>query len=205
MRRIAVRFSSTRAFVLVIEGEGHMSSHLVFRDRTLSRRRFISGVAVATAAAASTVALVSTAACAQAPEWREYRDEGIGFRIETPVELSFERNTLSDGETVRSTTGQGEFDQMRLFVLAFELRVPLSVNDGYQFLREGPYWAFPPIRVEQCTVSGVPAWDFIRDADDVNYIHRGVVVDNRLIMVLAMGNGSHANPIARRFLGSLAL
>jgi hypothetical protein len=186
-----------------------MSSHLVFRGGSLSRRRFVSSLAGA-AAASSTLVLAATTARAQAPEWREYREEELGFRIEAPVEFSFERlNRADDEETttefIRTTTGQGEFDNMSLSVLAFEYRAPIPVDDAHQFFREGLFWQFPPNREQPSTVSGVPAWDFVRDADDVYFNYRGVVVDTRLIMIAVIGSNGRGNSIVPRFLDSLAL
>jgi 3-methyladenine DNA glycosylase AlkC len=55
-------------------------------------------------------------------------------------------------------------------------------------------------------VSGVAAREFIREADDVNYIHRMVIVGNRTISVSVFGERSiHGNPTVRRFLDSLTL
>lgn len=181
-----------------------MSSHLVFRGRTLSRRRFMSGLAVATAAS-STLVLASTAARAEAPEWQEYRDEEMGIRIEMPVKLSFNQETWPDSEMARVRRAKGEFDGMRLSVDAYEYRVPIPVEDFYQVMREGPVWLFPPNREKQLTVSGVPARDFIREADDINYIHRAVIVDNRIFLVFVLGNSVHGNPTVLRILDSMAL
>jgi hypothetical protein len=59
---------------------------------------------------------------------------------------------------------------------------------------------------EQRMVSGVAAREFIREADDINYIHRMVIVGNRTISVSAFGERNiHGNPTVRRFLDSLAL
>jgi hypothetical protein len=187
-----------------------MSSHLVFRGRTPSRRRFVFGLAGA-AAASSTLVLAATTARAQVPAWREYREEEFGFRIEAPVEFSFERmkgaddQEATEGSFLRATSGHGEFDSTSLSVLAFDYRVPIPVDEAHQFFREGLFWQFPPNREKPSTVSGVPAWDFVRDADDVYFSYRGVVVDTRLIMIAVIGSNGRGNPIVPRFLDSLAL
>jgi hypothetical protein len=185
-----------------------MSSHLVFCDRTLSRRRFMSGLA-ATAAASSTVVLVSTVVRAEAPEWQEYRDEEIGFRIELPGRISFKPETPLEGKgpLVRWTIADAKFDGMTLLVSATEHRSTPPADDIYELLRAGaPATGNLPSREEQRTVSGVPARDFIREADDVNYINRLVIVDNRVIGVCVLGDRSiHGNPTVFQILDSLAL
>src|SRR5262245_32770314 len=148
-----------------------MASHLVFRGRALSRRRFLSGLAVATAAS-STLVLLSTATHAEAPEWQEYRDDGIGFRFELPGHFKFNRETpLDDMVAVRRAYLESEFEGTTVLVVAMELRDRdvLLAKDFYELLRAGaPATGNPPSREEERTVSGVPARDFIREADNVN-------------------------------------
>jgi hypothetical protein len=62
-------------------------------------------------------------------------------------------------------------------------------------------------------VSGVPARDFIREADNVNYVYRLIIVDHRIIILYLiggrLGTGGRSvrgnNPTVRRILDSLAL
>jgi len=174
----------------------------------------MSGLAVATAAS-STIVLLSTAARAAAPEWQEYRDEEMGFRIELPVRISFKPGTPLDGKTpfVRWTDAEAEFDGMTLLVNATEHRGSPPADDIYELLRAGaPATGNLPSREEERTVSGVPARDFIREADNVNYIYRLVIVEHRVIILYVIGGrygdggrNVHGNPTVRRFLDSLAL
>lgn len=57
-----------------------MSLRLSFAELSVSRRSLMSGLAAATAS----FALPSTAAWAQAPAWKEYRNIEMGFRVEMP-------------------------------------------------------------------------------------------------------------------------
>jgi len=153
--------------------------------------------------------LLSTAAHAEPPEWQEYREEELGFRIEMRRGLSFKKETAPEDATyiVRWTTAEDRFDGMTLFVLASEYRDPVPAKDIYEYLREGgPATGFTPDREEARMVSGVPAREFIREADDISYINLAVVVDNRVIFIFVHGDRSiHGNPAGRRFLDSLAL
>jgi hypothetical protein len=55
-------------------------------------------------------------------------------------------------------------------------------------------------------VSGIPAREFIRESDDINYINRMVIVGKREIAVNAFGERSiHGHATVRRFLDSLTL
>ena len=185
-----------------------MSSPLVFRDRTLSRRRFMSGLAVATAVS-STVVLLSTAARAQVAAWREYRDEEMGFRVELPGEFKV---THEAGEAkdpwVKYIWAKINIDGMTVEAFGKEYRGTLSAEELYK-LQEGGILAnsMRPTREEQRAVSGVPARQFIREADDtLNYISRMVVVGNRVIGAGVLGERSiHGNPAVLRFVDSLRL
>src|SRR4051812_42838261 len=57
-----------------------------FDKISISRRAAVPALAGA-AAVLTSLALRSTAACAQAAAWREYCDEEMGFRVEMPGEF----------------------------------------------------------------------------------------------------------------------
>src|SRR3954463_11058840 len=70
---------------------------------------------------------------------------------------------------------------------AFVLSLPADYY--YELARAGaPITGNLPTREEERTVSGVPATDFIREADKVNYINRLVIVDNRVIFLSVLGH-----------------
>ena len=88
-----------------------------------------------------------------------------------------------------------------------ENRAAMAPEEQHKQQREGMVAGGMPVtREEPRTVSGVPARDFIRESDDLNYIYRMVVVGNRMIAASAFGDRSiHRNPTVRRFLDSLTL
>jgi hypothetical protein len=195
-----------------------MLSHLEFRGWTPSRRRFVSGLSVAVAAS-STVVLAATAARADKRDWQEYRDEEIGFRFELPGKFKYSKYPPRDETFIGDGHLEAEFAEMDMdvIVLAKESRdeLPTEMIDYlYELLRAGaPATGNLPSREEEITVSGVPACDFIREADKVNYIYRLVIVDHRVIVLYLIGGrrgtGGRSvrgnNPTVRRILDSLTL
>jgi len=186
-----------------------MSSHLVFRNRTLSRRRFMPGLAAATAVS-STVVLLSTAARAAVPEWREYRDEEMGFRVEMPGEFKVRQYV---GETndpwIKETSAKIDIGRMSLVATGIEYRGTPSVEEIYKLVENctGILGNLCATREERRAVSGMSAREYIREADDdLNFISRMVVMRNRAIGAGAFGERSiHGNPTVLRFLDSLTL
>jgi hypothetical protein len=96
---------------------------------------------------------------------------------------------------------------MTLDAQGIEFRGTPPAEDLSKWLRAGtPTGGEPASREEERTVSGVPGREFIREADDTNFISRLVIVENRAIVVSVTGERSiHGNPNVRRFLDSLTL
>ena len=180
----------------------------VFDKTSISRRAAMSTLAGGSAVLTS-LALRATAARAQAAAWREYRDEEMGFRVEMPGEFKV---THEAGEAkdpwVKYIWAKINIDGMTVEAFGKEYRGTLSAEELYK-LQEGGILAnrMRPTREEQRAVSGVPARQFIREADDtLNYISRMVVVGNRVIGAGVLGERSiHGNPAVLRFVDSLRL
>ena len=68
-----------------------MSLHPIFGEANWSRRRLVS--ALAALAASTSVDLLGSAAWAQTPAWKEYRNNDMGFRVEMPGEPKVEEQT----------------------------------------------------------------------------------------------------------------
>jgi hypothetical protein len=161
------------------------------------------------AATLTSLAGLSRAAQAEAAAaWREYRNDEMGFRVELPGEF---KANLEAGEAkdpwVKSIGAEVEFDGMTMGVNGTQFRGSPTAEQLYKVQREGMQTSgMQATREEQRMVSGVAAREFIREADDINYIHRMVIVGNRTISVSAFGERNiHGNPTVRRFLDSLAL
>jgi hypothetical protein len=176
----------------------------------ISRRCAVPTLAGA-AAALTSLMLPSIPARAQAAAWREYRDEEMGFQVELPGEFKVRREAGEAKDPwVRSIRAKIDIDGMSMDAHGTEYRGTLSAEELYK-LQEGAGGilanSMRPTREEQRAVSGVPAREFIREADDtLNYISRMVVVGNRVIGAGVLGErGIHGNPNVRRFLDSLTL
>ena len=180
-----------------------MSLDFVFERISISRRGALSSLAGG-AAVLTTLALRPTAAQAEAAAaWREYRNDEMGFRVEMPGEFKTDRE-LGEAKDpwVKAIGAEIEFDGMTMGVHGTEFRGAPKAEELYKVQREG----MQATREEQRTVSGVAAREFIREADDINYIHRMVLVGNRTIAVGVFGERNiHGNATARRFLDSLTL
>jgi hypothetical protein len=106
-----------------------MSLHLVFGERRWSRRRLVSALA-ALAAASTSVDLVSSAAWAQAPAWKEYRNNNMGFRVEMPGEPKVdEQNGDPSDPFIRTVDAQVELNDMILGVHCSENRAATSAEE----------------------------------------------------------------------------
>jgi hypothetical protein len=154
------------------------------------------------------LALVSTAAQAEAAAWKEYRNADMGFRVEMPGEPKVEEQTGDPSDPlVRSVDAQVELNDMILGVHSTENRAATTAEEQYKLLREGMAAdSMPVTREEARTVSGNPAREFIRESGDLNYIYRVVNVGKRTIAVSAFGEKNiHGHPNVRRFLDSLTL
>jgi hypothetical protein len=185
-----------------------MSLHVVFGTVRLSRRSVMSVLAGA-ATTLMSLAVHSTAAQAEAAAaWREYRNDEMGFRVELPGEFKANQEAGEAKDPwVKSIGAEIEFDGMTMGVNGTQFRGSPTAEELYKVQREGMQASgMQATREEQRTVNGVAAREFIREADDINYIHRMVIVGNRTISVSVFGERSiHGNSTVRRFLDSLTL
>jgi len=187
-----------------------MSFEFRTRKISVSRRGAVSTLAGA-AAMLTSLALRPTAAQAEAAAaWREYRDDEMGFRVEMPGEFKVRQYV---GETndpwIKETSAKINIGRMSLGAMGIEYRTTLSVEEIYKLGENctGILGNLCATREERRVVSGVPAREYIREADDdLNIISRIVVVGNRAIVVGALGECSiHSNPTVLRFVETLTL
>jgi len=185
-----------------------MPLDVVFEKIRISRRRALPSLAGG-ATVLTSFALRPTAAQAEAAAaWREYRNDEMGFRVEMPGEFKIDQEVGEAGDPwVKAIGAEIEFNGMTMGVHGTEFRGSLKADELYKVQREGMQASgMQATREEERTVSGVAAREFIREVDDINYIHRMVPVGNRTIAVGVFGERNiHGNAIARRFLDSLTL
>jgi len=185
-----------------------MSLHRVIGNMKWSRRRVVSALAGAATTLTALPALSRAAQAEAVAAWREYKNDEMGFRVELPGEF---KPNQEAGETkdpwIKSIGAEVEFDGMTMGVNGTQFKGSPTAEELYKVQREGMQSSgMQATREEQRTVSGVAAREFIREADDINYIHRMVIVGNRTISVSAFGERNiHGNPTVRRFLDSLTL
>ena len=186
-----------------------MSLEFVFEKTSISRRRALSSLAGG--AAVLTLALRPTAAQAEAAvAWREYRNDEMGFRVEMPGEFKVRQHV---GETndpwIKETSAKINIGRMSLGATGIEYRGTLSVEEIYKLAENctGILGNLCATHEERRTVSGMPAREYMREADDdLNIISRIVVVGNRAIAAGALGERSiHGNPTVLRLVDSLTL
>jgi hypothetical protein len=181
----------------------------VFDKTSISRRAAVPILAGGAAVLASLM-LPSTAARAAAPEWQEYRDEEMGFRVEMPEEFKVRQYV---GETkdpwIKETSAKINIGRMSLLATGIEYHDTLSVEEIYKLAENctGILGNLCATREERRAVSGMSAREYIREADDdLNFISRMVVVRNRVIGAGAFGERRiHGDPTVLRFLDSLTL
>ena len=181
----------------------------VFDKTRISRRAAMSTLAGGSAVLTSLM-LPSTPARAQAAAWREYRDEEMGFRVEMPGGFKVRHD---DGEAkdpwVKSIYAKINIDGMSMQATGIVYRGTPSVEEIYKLTQNctGILGKLCATREERRVVSGMPAREYIREADDdLNFIARIVVVGNRAIAVGVIGERSiHGNPAVLRFVDSLTL
>jgi hypothetical protein len=179
-------------------------------DMTSISRRAAMPILAGVAAVLTSFAVRSTAAGAQAAAWREYRDDEMGFRVEMPGEFRVRQYV---GETndpwIKETSAKINIGRMSMQATGIEYRGTLSVEEIYKLAENctGILGKICATREERRTVSGMPAREYIREADDtLNFISRMVVVGNRVIGAGAYGERSiHGDPTVRRVLDSLTL
>jgi hypothetical protein len=186
------------------------SSGLVFGEMSWSRRRLMSSLAGA-AVTLTPLALISSAAQAEATAWKEYRNADMGVRVEMPGEPEVEEENGDPSDPwIRDVNAQVHFSDMLLSVHCIEYRAAISADEQYKPEREAMAVAGMPVtREEARTVSGNAAREFIRESDDpndLNYIIRTVNIGKRVISISVFGEKNiHGNPTARRLLDSLTL
>ena len=147
-------------------------------ERTIISRRVVISTATGAAAVLTSLALCSTAAQAEAAAaWREYRDDEMGFRVEMPGEFKVRQYV---GETndpwIKETSAKINIGRMSLGAMGIEYRTTLSVEEIYKLGENctGILGNLCATREERRVVSGVPAREYIREADDdLNIISRG--------------------------------
>jgi hypothetical protein len=185
-----------------------MSLDFVFDKMRTSRRGAMSTLA-GVATVLTSLALRSTAAQAEAAAaWREYRNDEMGFRVEMPGEFKTDEEVGEAGDPwVKAIGAEIDFDGMTMGVHGTQFRGSPTAEELYKLQREGMQaTGMQASREEQRTVSGVAAREFVREADDINYIHRMVLLGNRTVAVGVFGERNiHGNATARRFLDSLTL
>jgi hypothetical protein len=164
---------------------------------------------LAGAAASAAAVLVSTTARAQGNTWHEFRRDDLGFRIEMPGEpkITVEEDDYKD-IWIRSTDAQVHLANMLVGAYCTEWKDVQSAEQQFDLLREGMLrvGGMPATREVPTMMNGFPAREFIREAEDINYIHRLVVMEKLTIGVSAYGErGMHSDPIVRRFFDSFRL
>jgi hypothetical protein len=182
---------------------------VVFDKTSISRRAAMPTLA-GVAAVLTSLPLRSTAARAQAAAWREYRDEEMGFQVEMPGEFRVRQYV---GETndpwIKETSAKINIGRISVRATGIEYRGTLSVAEIYKLAENctGILGKICATREERRAVSGMPAREYIREADDdLNFISRIVVVGHRAIAAGAYGERSiHGNPTVLRFVDSLTL
>src|SRR5262245_5010257 len=142
-------------------------------EMTVTRRRVVSLLA----AAASTPAVLAFPARAQ-DVWREYRRDDLGFRVELPAEPEVEEKEDEGKDiVVRSIDAQVDYEMITFGVNHTEYKNTVSPDEEFQVFREGMQkFGYPVTRETPLTSYGVPAREFICQSDDLNIIHRVLVM-----------------------------
>jgi hypothetical protein len=170
----------------------------------LSRRSFITSVV----AAAPVVLLASSASYAQGDVWRDYRRDDLGFRIEMPGKPKVEDKVDEFKDIwLRTVEAEVEYEDMTFGVQWNEWKQPLPAEEGFNTWREGMRLGGMPVTRERTfLMNGFPAREFIREAEDINYVRREVVAGNLTINAGVMGERTmHRNPAVSRYLDSFTL
>jgi hypothetical protein len=184
-----------------------MSSRFGNGEVVWSRRRLMSVLA---ATAATSAVVVATTSPARADDWQEYLRDDLGFRIEMPGEPEVDvKEDGVDARIVRLIDAQvDDDDDDGLFgVHCTEYRDLVSAEQEYQLFREGMrLGGLAVTRESALMINGVPAREFIRESDGINFVHRLLVVDRRTIGISVYGDRDiHDSGEVRRFLRSFML
>jgi hypothetical protein len=133
-------------------------------------------MSVLAGAAATSAVVVAATSPARADDWEEYLREDLGFRIEMP------------GEPAVDVKDDGFSDKT---VRTIDAQLHNDEDDT---------------RESALMINGVPAREFIRESDGINFVHRLLVVDRRTIGLSVYGDRDiHDSRDVQRFLRSFML
>jgi hypothetical protein len=184
----------------------HLRSLALANDRMiLSRRGFVTALGAAVTAAASFACLPARA---QDGPWREFRRDDLGFRIELPGEPMTETDDNDPSNPIARAFGaELEYEQMTFGVACLEYRERPLAGQHFASFRDGMKAAkMAATRESELSMNGFPAWEFIRESGDLNFIWRWVIMGNLVVGAEAVGNpGMHSDPTARRVIDSFKL
>jgi len=172
---------------------------------TVSRRNILPFLTVA----ASAPILLSLNAARAQDDWREFRRDDLGFRVELPGEPEIEEDEDDIKDvTIRCFDVQVDYDRILMGVHHIEYKDPVSPGEEFAAVREGlRTGGFPLTREPALTINGFPAREFICEADDnINIIHRRIVMGRFTLGVGVAGEREvHASPLTRLFFESFKL
>ena len=182
-------------------------------DARLARRTLLTLLA--------TVALAGVGGMpVSAQDWRVYRPEGFGFRVELPAdpEIFTEQKTSQRYGALTETRAMVEFEDVDIFVghVEYHEATPPSLHDYVKGFREGISKLAPLTLLDdrEIIISGVPgrelALTFKNDFNNGKTIMRFVIAANRLLQFHVSRNQPddlkvEDHPIASRFLRSISL
>jgi hypothetical protein len=180
---------------------------MTFRtNRAISRRALLPLIATA---ALSPSLLVPSAARAQGLAWQVYRRDDLGFETEMPGKPKI---TVETGEPddilVRTIDAVVNVDQISFSANFQEYRSQVSVQKEVAAQRQFTVRALEGrvARETAFTMNGFEAREMAIESPGLNGILRFVMVNNRRIMLMVMGDRSvHTNAAVRRFLDSFKL
>jgi hypothetical protein len=173
--------------------------------KSMSRRTFLPLIA---GAALSPVVLVPRSARAQGVTWQMYRPEGLGFEAEMPGEAKIK---LEKGERddiiVRTVDAEVDVDGTTFGANFQEYRTLISMREellGQQLFARGLEGRVA--RDVTFTMNGFEGREYAIESTVLNAIVRVVLVKNRRIALMAIGDlAVDGNTVVRRFLDSLKL
>jgi len=184
-----------------------MSSRVQNGEVAWSRRRLMSVLA---AAASTSAVLVATTLPARADDWGEYLRDDLGFRIEMPGEPEIDMKEDGLDETIVRLIDAQVYDDEddNLFgVHCTEYRDPVSAEQEYRVFREGMrLGGLGVTRESALMINGLPAREFTRESDGINFVHRLLIMDRRTIGISVYGDRNiHDSRDVQRFLRSFML
>jgi len=169
---------------------------------SLSRRGFLA------AGACALSVLGPQMTWAQAPVWREFRRDDVGFRVEMPgaPRLRVQKGDPADN-WITSTDAQVRFYNEFFDLSWTEFKNTVAVEDEYTRFRD--MMTNAGYRIEEdvpLTLQDVPAREFIIETGNINFVRRIMAMRNFAISIHAMGaRNVNYSPTARRFIDSFGL